>query len=82
MVGIYQFPQLAMNNRNLVEQSTKCGCFQCCKIFEVVEVKKYTDKDKTCLCPFCDTDSVIGDNCGIELDQAILEKANNYWFKS
>lgn len=81
MVGHFQFPQLAMNNRTLVEQSTKAGCFHCCKIFEVTEIKKYTDRDKTCLCPLCNTDSVVGNNCGFELNQEILDKANAYWFK-
>lgn len=81
MVGINQFPQLSMKNRHVVEQSTNAGCFHCCKIFLVSEITKYTDQNKTCLCPLCEIDSVVGDMCGFDLTEEILKKANNFWFK-
>lgn len=82
MVGINQFPQLSMKNRPLVEQSTSAGCFHCCKIFAITEITKYTDNNKTCLCPHCDIDSVVGNMCGFELTEDILKKAHAFWFKS
>lgn len=80
MLGINQFPQFSLKNRTLVEQSTSAGCFHCCKIFPITEITKYTDQGKTCLCPFCEIDSVVGDRCGFVLDEETLKKAHQYWF--
>lgn len=81
MIGISQFPVMAMKNRHLVEQSTKAGCYCCLKIFDVKEIKDYTDDDKTVICPYCEVDSVVGNMCGFTLDEAILKKAHQFWFE-
>jgi hypothetical protein len=81
MIGITQFPTLAMNNRKLVEQSVKAGCFHCLKIFNVSEIKNYTDNEKTIICPLCGIDSIVGDMCGFELSEEILQKAHQFWYK-
>ena len=81
MTGINEFPLLAMHNRKLVEQSKNAGCFNCLKIFDVKEIKNYTDAEKTVICPFCEIDSVIGDMCGIPLSEETLKRANLFWFK-
>jgi hypothetical protein len=78
MIGIFQFPNLAIKNRRLAENSVKVGCYNCCKIFESSLIKEFTDKDQTCLCPFCKNDCVIG---GFEINEEILNKANAFWFK-
>jgi hypothetical protein len=75
-----QFPQMAMNNRNIVEQSKKAGCFCCVKIFDVKDIKEYTDNGKTVICPLCGVDTVIGDMCGFDLNESTLKKANVFWF--
>lgn len=80
MVGIAQFPQFAMKNRTLVEQSTNAGCFHCCKVFDKKEIKDYTDKGQTCICPLCGVDSVVGDMCGFVLNEDILQKAHAFWY--
>ena len=80
MTGITQFPTLAIKNRQLVEQSTNAGCFHCLKIFNVSEIKDYTDNDKTVICPLCGVDSVVGDMCGFELSEDILKKAHQFWY--
>lgn len=69
-----------MKNRRLVEQSTKAGCYCCLKIFDVSEIKNYTDEDQTVICPYCEVDAVVGNMCGFALDEAILKKAQQYWF--
>lgn len=81
MIGIMQFPTLAINNRQLVEQSTKAGCFHCLKIFDVSEIKSYTDNEKTMICPLCGIDSIVGNMCGFELSEEILQKAHQFWYK-
>ena len=80
LTGITQFPTLALKNRQLVEQSTKAGCFHCLKIFNVSEIKDYTDNEKTIICPSCGIDSVVGDMCGFELSEDILKKARQFWY--
>jgi hypothetical protein len=80
MTGIAQFPILSMKNRKLVEQSTSAGCFHCMKIFDVKEIKEYTDQDKTVICPLCGVDSVVGNMCGFELTEDILKKAHHFWY--
>lgn len=81
IVGISQFATLAINNRRLVEQSDKAGCFHCLKIFSISEIKNYTDNEKTIICPLCGVDSVVGDKCGFELSEEILKNANQFWYK-
>lgn len=75
-------PKFAMKNRQEVENSTLAGCFYCCATFDPKEVKEYTDNDKTCICPKCGIDAVVG-NMGIpdEINEEKLRKAQFYWFK-
>lgn len=80
MTGVTQFPQLAIKNKNIVSQSTKAGCYHCCKIFDVKEIQNYTDNGQTVICPLCAVDAVIGDMCGVVLNEEILNKAKKFWF--
>ena len=51
-------------NRNEIMQSQKCGCFRCLNIFAPDAVSEWIDDltdESTALCPYCFTDSVIGD---------------------
>jgi NAD-dependent SIR2 family protein deacetylase len=41
--------------------SRSCGCFKCLKIFSPDEVKEWSDHGKTAVCPYCHTNTVIGD---------------------
>ena len=43
MVGTNQFPMMAMNNKQIVHQGSKAGCFHCLRIFDVSEIKNYTE---------------------------------------
>ena len=78
MIGVAQFPRLAMNNRPAVERSAAAGCFHCCRLFEVAEIKNYTDNGRTCLCPHCGVDSVVG--CP-GIDEETLRRAHRFWYK-
>jgi Zn finger protein HypA/HybF involved in hydrogenase expression len=81
MTGITQFPILAIKNRQIVEQSTKVGCFHCLQIFDAKEISCYTDNDKTVICPKCGVDSVVGDACGFKLTEQILKTAKQFWYE-
>jgi len=69
-------------NRKEIEQSEKCGCASCVRIFDASEVEKYV-KDRqgdTAICPYCMVDAVIGDACGEELTEKMLDELNREWF--
>jgi hypothetical protein len=80
-VGLSQLPTLAFKNRHIVEYSTNAGCMYCQKIYPISEIKSYTDNQKTCLCPYCNVDAVIGDKSGYEINEKSLSNANKYWFQ-
>lgn len=80
-VGLSQLPTLAFKNRYIVEYSTNAGCMYCQKIYPISEIKSYTDNQKTCLCPYCNVDAVIGDKSGYEINEKSLSNANKYWFQ-
>ena len=37
----------------------KCGCFYCCKTFNIGDVDEFVDDGKTAICPKCGIDSVL-----------------------
>lgn len=74
------FPKISMNNKTTLSLSNKVGCYHCCKIFYSKEVKSYTDNNKTAICPYCNVDCLVGDNCGFDLNENIIKKANLSWF--
>lgn len=83
IIGTYNMPTFAMKNRQEVENSTIAGCFHCCVLFRPELIKEFTDNDKTCLCPYCSMDTVVGD-MGLpkELSLQKLEQARFYWFNT
>ena len=78
---IQNFPTLAMKNKSSLTLSDQAGCFHCCKIFKTENIKHWTDNEKTAICPECSIDSVVGNNCGFILNEDILKKANQMWYK-
>lgn len=79
---MYQFPKLAMRNRQMLELARLVGCYYCCQIYSPSEVTEFTDEGQTCICPKCHVDAVVGDSQGIELSEASLRKAHAYWFST
>lgn len=74
-------PKLAINNKSVLENSKTVGCYCCCKIFDAKEVKNFTDNGQTGVCPFCLGDCLIGDSCGIAIEESYLKKAKAFWFE-
>lgn len=66
--------ELSFKNREMVEKSSKCGCYYCCKIIDTKLVWEYIDDGETALCPMCYINSVLPDACGMKLDEGMLEK--------
>lgn len=69
-----------MKNRQLLTSCKKVGCYYCNKIFDFQEIKEFTDKGQTCICPHCGIDSIVGDNQGFELTEEILKNAHKQLF--
>ena len=70
-------------NRDEIMQSQKCGCFRCLHIFAPDAVSEWIDDltdEPTALCPYCFTDSVIGDESGFPITEEFLKKMRDYWF--
>jgi len=67
-------------NKEEIESSKKCGCYCCCKIFDVDNVKYWCDDNKTALCPYCGVDAVIGDASKLPLTKDYLVDMHQKWF--
>ena len=71
-----------IRNRKEIDQSEYCHCISCIKSYPSPIVMRFIkDGDgETALCPYCGIDAVIGDGCGLEIDQEILITLNKRWF--
>ena len=71
----------SFSNKEQIEKSEKCGCFFCGEIFSPSEITDYLpDEPPTAECPFCHTDSVIGDASGFPITKEFLKKMKKRWF--
>ena len=70
-----QAHECSIRNKEQIEKSEKCGCFFCGEIFSPSEITDYLpDEPPTAECPFCHTDSVIGDASGFPITKDFLKK--------
>ena len=76
----------SFENWDSIQTSKICGCYSCEAIFPSSELSiANTVPDahgRTVVCPYCETDSVIGDNCGIPILKEVLKELNAYWFEA
>jgi hypothetical protein len=49
----------SFRNRDKVLQTKQVSCFHCVRVFSNAEIKKWTDKGQTPICPHCDIDAVL-----------------------
>jgi len=71
---------LSFENKEQIASSDIAGCYLCLQLFDPKEVKDYTDKGKTAICPKCSIDAVIGSS-SMKIDKDILKEIQNYWLK-
>ena len=77
----HQVHDCSYSNKEQIEKSEKCGCFFCGEIFTPSEITDYLpDEPPTAECPFCHTDSVIGDASGFPITKDFLKKMKKRWF--
>lgn len=67
-------------NRTLIEKSNKCYCFYCAKTMNSKEIVSYVEDGDTAVCPYCGVDSIIPDNVDKNIDDAVLNDMQKYWF--
>lgn len=67
-------------NRNEIEHSLFCYCICCQTFFKPSEIDNYTDEGTTAICPYCDCDAVLGEACGIKLNDRLLEALHKKYF--
>lgn len=70
------------NNRDELKNDNICGCFNCLEIFNPKEIKRWTDKRETALCPYCGKDSVMGESSGFPVTKKYLKKVNKIYFEA
>ena len=71
----------AIENRQELEKTDKCGCFYCKQIFYAGDVTEWTDDGNTAICPHCGVDSVICNKKDYVVTPEDLELLNKYYFK-
>ena len=71
----------AINNRESISKSKKCGCFYCKKTFNPQDIVEWTDEETTAICPICGVDSVICDLENYKMTSEDLDLLNKYYFK-
>ncbi len=68
-----------IHNREEIERSMRCACFDCGKTYDASEVTLWTDNGDTALCPHCGMDCVLGDAAGHELTPQFLRAMRHRW---
>ena len=76
----------SIRHRKEIMESKFCGCFFCMEMFDPAEIEIWTDynendsEGQTAMCPYCFTDSVIGDKSGFPVINSFLEGMCLQWF--
>lgn len=69
-----------IRNRAEIRQSRNCCCIDCRHIFPAGEVVDWIDDGQTAMCPYCDTDAVIGDASLYQLTEDFINTLHNEYF--
>ena len=70
-------------NEGAIKKSRMCACFHCEQFFTPNQIEEWVDdihEEKTALCPYCQTDAVIGDAMDYPLTEGLIKQMRDYWF--
>ncbi len=67
-------------HRDDLMKSDRCGCFHCLEVYAPEEIREWTDRTQTAVCPKCGIDSVLASESGYPLDAVFLEAMHEFWF--
>ena len=73
----------ATTNETMIKNSKMCACFHCRNFFVPVQIKEWIEdihSEKTALCPYCGSDSVVGDDMKYPLTEELIQAMHDYWF--
>jgi hypothetical protein len=68
-------------NRQSMAPGAACRCFYCLQAFPVERISRWTDDDKTALCPICGVDSVLSSSSD-GLSDALIQQLHAAYFGS
>ncbi len=80
MINILMAPKIAMHNKSKLSFVNECVCYYCLKIYNTSEIKEWTDKDDTAICPYCGVDAILPINNEEDKNLEVLSKIHKYWF--
>jgi len=74
----------SIHNRTALTADQVCGCFDCLNIFSPSKIEEYTDEspEETAICPYCGSDSIIGESSGYPITHDFLRRMRRRWFES
>jgi hypothetical protein len=78
---LIQAHKACSNHRLALSQSELCGCFYCEATYTPDQIREYTDRGQTALCPRCSIDSVIPSAAGYALTAPFLSAMYKHWFE-
>lgn len=79
-MNIKEASKFSIRNKEQLLKSKIAGCYCCCEIYDVSEIKEWTDVGVTALCPKCSVDSVLGDGSPYKIEKETLQELKKYWF--
>ena len=80
MCDVYKAHMFSKHNKSALLDDTLCGCFFCLSIFSPLIIIEWEDGGTTAVCPFCNTDAIIGADSGFPISTEFLQLMRNYWF--
>ena len=67
--------------RHHLEQTDKCGCYYCLRIFSPKDIDEWVDANSTAICPFCGIDAVVPFQLDLDIDLDTFHDKLKIWQK-
>lgn len=77
--------EAARFNREILTRDSKCGCFNCLRVFSPSEIEEWCPElddgeEVTAICPHCGIDAVLAESSGYPLTDDFLKAIRERWF--
>ena len=72
--------EYCVNNKELIEKSSKCYCFNRKCDFESDEIESYGKDGVSAVCPICDNITILPDSIDEPITDELLNSMENYWY--
>ena len=71
--------EYCVNNRELIENSSRCYCFSCMCDFEPDEIENYDKDGMSAVCPICDNPTLLPDAIDEPITDELLKNMAEFW---